>query len=324
LIDFFYGIRPTSNTIHLGHFLHIIYIFKRIDNDLNNFYILFAETHAEISKLASETISNNSTSLIDIILKLGLVITKSNDVIQKIIPIFQNDVYNYHTNLTYKFLPISNTNKYLNNPIYKNSDNKSIAFLIYPILQSFDVLLYTTDNIKMIVFVGNDQHANVNIMKDIYKKFNKYKQFNIEFDIHENVIYDISCKQKMSKSLNNVINFNDSDGIQKYILKYKSYPRSTALMPGNPSGCNFYNNIIKNYFDDNHTIQNNLNNCILGKIGCVDCKLSIFKIIENIIFEYNKIDDIFIKNTIDINKLETNYNYILHNIDKIRSSYEGC
>ncbi len=323
MVDFFYGIRSTSTTIHIGHFLHLIHIFKKVNHDVNNFYILFAETHAEISNLSTSTISNNSTQLLNIIVKLGRIVTKSSEISLKIIPIFQNLVYNYHIGSVYKFLPLANTNQYLTNPIYKNSDNNSIAFLIYPILQSFDVLLYTTNNTEMIVFVGNDQHANVNIMKDIYRKFSRYMQLNITFDIHENVIYDIACKHKMSKSLNNVINFNDIDGIKKYILKYKSYPRASISTIGNPTECNFYNNMIKYYFNDNDEVCDNLIKCTLGKIGCVDCKLTTFKLIENIINEYNKIDDISIKNTIDISKLEANYNYILQNIDLMRSIHES-
>lgn len=239
-MNIFFGIRPTSDNLHIGHVFTLFNMFDFIEkNDVNDIYILLAEIHSEISNISIEIINNNAKLLAKKIHSLYYTYLYRNNLninnINKLKFIFQNnnDIKEFHILLTYKFLPLFNTSKLLKNPIFKLNDNKSIAFLLYPILQSFDVLLYTSNIDDMTVFLGKDQQANVNIMKDIYSKLNIN---NINFIIYDEIIYDYNGS-KMSKSLNNAIYLNDITNISKYILSYKT----------NINNCELYNNIIKKF-----------------------------------------------------------------------------
>jgi tryptophanyl-tRNA synthetase len=311
-MNIYFGIRSTGNNLHLGHIMSLLNMFNFIEkNKINNIYILLAELHSEISTISEKKIINNSKLLANKILSLyNTYLTfnsLNNNNISKIKFIFQNDneISNYHISVTYKYLPLLNISRLTKNPIFKNNKNNSLAFLLYPILQSFDVLLYHNEKNFTTVFLANDQKSNINIMKDIYKKLNIK---NINFNILENVIYDITCKQKMSKSLNNFINFDDFNGIEEYIIKYKT---------GNNNYCYLYNNILKfliKYFNIKHKCIDN---------NCYNCKQNILKQLKIIINNYNNYTFNNFK-TVSKYDIIDNYNLILDKINNLRCNNENC
>lgn len=309
--NFYYGIRPTSDKLHLGHMLHILHMAKRIKenfSDINKIYILLAESHAEISNLTKSEISNNSSKLLISICNI-LTCYVGKEVIYKIYPIFQNDLEEYHKVLTYTALSCLNVNTLLKNPIFKTSDNNSVSFLTYPILQAFDVLLYLDDKYETTVFVGNDQSANVNIIKDIFYKLNINKFRKLSFDIYNNVIYDYACNEKMSKSIGNTVDPLNVKEVLGYIKKYKTYPREKIDSIGNPIRCDFAMNIAKylhSYFGEN-TFSDIIDSCSKGKTGCVSCKnKSAYKFID-FINKLNITNEKYVYNDIDIISLTKNF-----------------
>lgn len=311
MIDLYYGIRPTGNNLHIGHVLSILNMFNELKNNSNidNIYVLLAEIHSEISTLNKREIRNNSISLSKKIISLyKLFLIRNNlslDNFNKLKFILQNnEVSKYHLTLTYNFLPLISTSSLTKNPIYKNTKNKNIAFLLYPVLQSFDVLLYINKNNKCIVFLSSDQNANISIMKDIYKKLNIN---NVEIKIYDNVVYDIKG-QKISKSLNNVINFDDYKNIKEFIIKYIS----------NIDDCKLFNSIINplcNSLNINFTKKCNLKN------KCFECKTQFLNELTNIINSYSYNFD-NIKNVINYlsdDYVLNNYNSLLNKIEFIRT-----
>lgn len=314
MIDLYYGIRPTGNNLHIGHVLSILNMFNELKNNSNidNIYVLLAEIHSEISTLNKNEIRNNSIILSKKIISLyKLFLIRNNlslDNLNKLKFILQNnEVSKYHLTLTYKFLPLISTSSLTKNPIYKNTKNKNIAFLLYPVLQSFDVLLYTNKNNKCIVFLSSDQNANISIMKDIYKKLNIS---NVEIKIYDNVIYDIKG-QKISKSLNNVINFDDYKNIKEFIIKYIS----------NIDDCKLFNSIINplcNSLNINFTKKCNFKN------KCFECKTQFLNELTNIInsyiYNFDNIKNVInYLNYLSVDYVLNNYNSLLNKIEFIRT-----
>jgi tryptophanyl-tRNA synthetase len=318
-MDIYFGIRATGNNLHIGHVITLLNMFDYVtNNNINKINILLAEIHSELSVITESEISNNSIILakkIHALYKTYLMYNNKNinKNINKLIFIFQNEISirNYHLSITYKYLPLILASKLLKNPIFKNNKNKSLGFLIYPILQTFDILLYH-NNLKMTtVFLGGDQIANINIMKDILKKINIK---NVKFNISKNVICGTDGKVKMSKSLNNFINFDDIDNMKKYITKHNT---------GEIDSCNLYNNILIHLFK-----YFNIEDVICKSGNCFNCKqYAIDKLLIIIkIYNSNFNDDFDTKlNTVNECDLINNYNHLLKKINNTRCNInEDC
>lgn len=332
----YFGTRPTGDNFHIGHVMSILNMFDVIKNNINeitSIYILMAETHAEISTIDSNIIKTNSISLANKVLALFTAYASvniespsvRNNLLNKFIFIYQNhDVGTLHKDITYQYLTLVNINSLISNPIFTNSENNSVAFAIYPVLQAFDVLLYATEHEPLTVFVSGDQHANINIMKDINYKLQLNLQIN--FNIYSNVIYDFSCKSKMSKSLNNFINFDDIIGLTTYFKKYITFNRPKITTVGEPQYCPFNHHIYEYFskylnFEDDHTDR-----CSAGTIGCGECKQNL---IDNVIAFVNTYiasqGDDSCKNykCVKIDDIIDRYQFLQNRINSIRSKNEN-
>lgn len=291
--DLYFGIRPTAKTLHLGHVMTLFNMFDTILHNktkVNHIYILMAEIHAEISTVPINEIRENSLELRSQIFNLfytflkvrGVILVEIYEMLDKLKIIMQYDNIVPHILLTYKFLTLCNTNTLLKNPIFKNGNNNSAAFLLYPVLQTFDVIIYTEPNIPVYVFVGNDQHANINILKDICKKL-KLEDMNIKIDtiLYDNILYDNKSDDKMSKSLNNFVEFDNITEITKYIKGFITYSRSIDEL-GNYQECPFYKRFGKECSRLFPNYDINFELCNTGQISCKDCKNKIVDIFINI------------------------------------------
>lgn len=330
-MNYYYGIRPTGSNLHIGHVMSLLNMFDNIrknKNEISNIYILLAESHAEISTCSTDTIRSNATTLANRIYALFSAYLKWHDLpsmLGKLNFIYQNDIVGIlHRDITYKFLPILNSNDVLTNPIYTNSDNNSVGFLLYPVLQSFDVMLYAEPEEELVVFVSGDQRANINIMKDICTKL-KFP-CKISYKVYDNVIYDNKNKHKMSKSLGNFVDFDDSKSWMEFIKQHITYPRPKKSDCGEHLKCPFYYNVI-------HQIKTSLNadfdflsQCDTGEIGCYKCKMNVYDTICNFVDLYN---DIYINEdsailTCNTAEVRQKYLKIVDLINNVRSTNENC
>jgi tryptophanyl-tRNA synthetase len=333
-MDCYFGVRPTSEELHIGHMMTLFNMFDFIRknyDDIENVYILLAELHAEISNKSTFDINNFGNKISNQIISLYIAyfdiygIDVSTDL-HKIKFIKQNFdvVKDLHVSVTYKFLPLVNTNYLLRNPIFKENTENSIAFLIYPILQAFDILLYAEQNKEIKVFVGNDQRANVNTVKDVIDKLN-LNNYSVTFDLYENVLYDSKNENKMSKSLGNTVLISDINGIEKYIRQYKTDNRPTIHSVGSHKQCPMYKNLgveLQRLFGD--LVKFNFEKCDVAKIGCGSCKNDIISILTKILNKYlNICDNQHNLHIADTLKTMQNHEYICHKIDQIRSKNEN-
>lgn len=332
-LDCYFGIRPTSDYLHLGHAMTLFNMFEYIINNkskINNIYILLAEIHAEISQIDKTVIHNNAIILSQQIKNLFsnyLLVNNFSEkdcifLKDKLVFIFQNNYSNTHIQLTYNFFSLIGVGKLQQSPIFENSKNKSVAFLVYPILQAFDVFLYSQSKIPMIVFMGGDQRTNINIMKDIATKLKIVeKNIVLSYETYNEVLYDNKGLHKMSKSLNNFIALSDFDDIKRYIFSYKTFFRPTINAIGDPHGCLFYNQLGKEIERVFPSQELHFDKCIHGAISCTDCKKNVFNILSKVFTNISQESLLNTKNTMSkIEKnLNNNFNMLMNLINEIRS-----
>ena len=322
----YFGIRPTSNKLHFGHMITLLNMFdfiikNRSIDGTNTYYILLAEVHAEISSIPNEVLRKNSNELADQVVSLFnaylnlLKIDNKSKILSEMTFIYQGDyqLSDLHIGATYMYLPLVNSNYLLRNPIFKESNNKSVAFLLYPVLQVFDIILYTEPGKTLHVFVANDQRVNINICKDIIEKL-KYDNSLISFHVCEKVLYDNKYEKKMSKSLGNVVNLDDIEGFNQYILKH------ITTMEPEIEKCPLYINIGKDAVNILNYDINNFDICKSDKKSCFVCKTSLINFFEKFLINYKETsDNEYITKEYDQTLIER-YNDIISDINEIRSS----
>ncbi len=150
----------------------------------------------------------------------------------------------------------------------------SYGLLGYPVLQSADILVYRANYVP----IGQDQLSHLELTRELAKKFNNL--FKEIFPIPEPLLTDFPKVlgmdgRKMSKSYNNAIYISDDSSILKEkIKKYFTDPQKIRKNdPGRPDICPiFYLQRIFNKEEKDEIY----NDCSMGKLGCVDCKIKLF------------------------------------------------
>lgn len=202
------GFDPTSKNLHLGHFI----ILKKLRQfqDLGYFvYFIIGDFTAMIGDptgrinsrkfLNKNEIINNYKSYSKQIFKiLNPFLTK----------IYFNSLWLNELNINSLLNLMCSTNitKILERSDFKNryNSNRSINMneFIYPFLQGYDSVFIESD----IEVGGIDQKLNFLLSRDLQKKYNQKPQSFIMMPI----LTGLDGNNKMSKSLNNCINFLDS------------------------------------------------------------------------------------------------------------------
>ena len=151
----------------------------------------------------------------------------------------------------------------------------SYAFLGYPVLQAADICLYNADKVP----VGKDQEKHIWLAKDLAERFNRlYKK---TFNEPEALFTEIplilgSDNRTMSKSYDNhlPLDFNEKQTEKRIKSFYTDPNKQRQGDPGNPDGCPIY--LLHKVYSDNpqETIAPD---CRSGALGCVDCKMSLSK-----------------------------------------------
>jgi len=155
----------------------------------------------------------------------------------------------------------------------------SYGFLGYPVLQAADICVYNADKVP----VGKDQEKHIWLSADIAKRFNNiYGETLREPQVLLTKIPLIpgTDGRKMSKSLDNHIMIMDTEEATTQKLK-KMFTDPEKLRkndPGHPEVCPVF--ALHNVYSDspNDTIAPP---CRTGELGCVDCKGTLIKNINN-------------------------------------------
>ncbi|HED06846.1 MAG TPA: tryptophan--tRNA ligase [Ignavibacteria bacterium] len=280
------GMRPTGK-LHLGHYVGALENWVKLQDDFDSFHLI-ADYHALTTNLKTDSIYDDSIDMLIDWLAVGLDPSKS--------PMFRQSQIKEHTELHLIFSMLISVNRLERNPTLKDQvrdlhiDKVVYGHLGYPVLQTADILLYKGDFVP----VGEDQVANVEISREIARRFNN--QYGKVFPLPEPLLTKFSRLPgldgvaKMSKSLNNTILLSDDpETVKKKLKKAVTDPQKIRKGdPGRPEICLVYSYQTKFNPDESDSIAAG---CRSGELGCFDCKMKcaekISKFLEPIIEKRN-------------------------------------
>ncbi|MFN6991401.1 MAG: tryptophan--tRNA ligase [Fervidobacterium sp.] len=289
------GIRPTGK-VHVGHFVGVFENWLKLQNEGHDTFYFVADWHALTTHYEDTSeITENTKELIKVLMAVGL--EKST--------LFVQSYVKEHAELMLLFSMITPLSWLERVPTYKemrqqitNRDLSNAGFLMYPVLQAADILIYKADGVP----VGEDQVYHVELTREIARRFNFI--FKKEIFLEPKEILSKVPKllgtdgRKMSKSYGNTIPLiTTEENLSKMVLPMVTDPaRKRRTDPGNPENCPVWD--YHKAFGTSEIEEEKLwvfEGCTKAKIGCVDCKKLLLKhMFEklNPIWErYNSIDD---------------------------------
>src|SRR6266851_5226516 len=166
------GMRPTGR-LHIGHYFGALQNWVRLQNDpaYECFYFI-ADWHALTSDYADTSgVAENTLQIMIDYLAAGLDPAKS--------VIFQQSVIPEHAELHLLLSMVTPLGWLERVPTYKEAldnvqdrDLHTYGFLGYPVLQTSDIVMYGDPENELIVPVGEDQAAHVELGHEIVRRFN--------------------------------------------------------------------------------------------------------------------------------------------------------
>ena len=213
------GVRPTSNTIHIGNYFWAIfplYEYAKRTNNLDNTYIFIADLHWVIWH-HRESLKENVLSQYAIYKAIWF---KNIFLQSDILEVTQIEKYlNSYLNL-WRLTRLHNVKEYLKE---KELGTIKLDLLNYPVLMSADILWLQATQ----VFLGRDQKQHLEITKEIWEKLQKDTIQNIIipewvfFEGQDNQVIWLDGR-KMSKSYKNYIDpFTSDEELLKQVNKIK-------------------------------------------------------------------------------------------------------
>jgi len=269
------GDRPTG-PLHLGHYVGSLK--NRVAfQDKYDCYFIIADYQVLTDQLQkSKQIEENIKEIVLDYLSVGIDPSKSTIFVQSQIPEIAE------LNLIFSMLVTFARVK--RNPTVKEEIKSSgikkptLGFVSYPVSQAADILSVRAEAVP----VGKDQLPHIELTREIASTFNRL--FKKIFPIPKAILSETPTLpgldgQKMSKSRNNAIFLSDSPRVvEEKIMKAITDPKKIHLNdPGRPEICNIYQ-YYKAFFPDKAREIKPL--CEAGKIGCVDCKKQLAKMLN--------------------------------------------
>ena len=277
----FSGMRPTGR-LHIGH-LSVIENWVKLQQEYHCYFGI-VDWHALTTAFDNtEQIKGNIRQMLLDWLSAGLDTEKS--------PIFIQSSVKEHGELHLLLSMITPLSWLERVPTYKDqiqqlgSQGKDIStygFLGYPLLMASDILVYRAN----VVPVGEDQIPHLEFAREIARRFNNLFARDI-FPEPQAKLAKVAMLpgvdgRKMSKSYNNDIPLSaTTEEIWEKVQMMVTDPaRIKKSDPGHPDVC-----VV-------HTYQNIYNalgveelraDCCQGKIGCVECKKRLAKIIDELL-----------------------------------------
>lgn len=266
------GDRPTGR-LHVGHYVGSIANRVRLQHQYETFLII-ADLHMLTTKNTRADIDQVSANARDMVLDslaAGIDPERATFYLQSAIPevcelntLFQNLV-------TVPRLERVPSLKDMARDAHK--DEMPYGLLGYPVLQAADILCVKAH----VVPVGKDNHAHVEITREIARRFNHL--YGETFPVPELVESDVPTlvgtdgQGKMSKSIGNVIYLSDSpDEVRKKVAGMYTDPnRVRADIPGTVEGNPVF--IYHDVFNSDRAEVDDLKQRYrTGKVGDVEVK----------------------------------------------------
>ncbi|OAA31518.1 tryptophan--tRNA ligase [Kosmotoga arenicorallina S304] len=269
------GMRSTGK-LHLGHLITLDR-WVELQEQGNQCYYFVADWHALTSHIDSTGEFKEWT--IDIIktyVAAGLDPEKSVLFIQSAIK--------EHAELFLLLSMLVPVPRLQRMPTYKEQreqitdrDLSSAGFLLYPVLQAADVLMYLADGVP----VGEDQVYHIELTREIARKFNNV--FEEVFPEPKPILSKVTKLpgtdgRKMSKSYDNFILIdNDEKSLWKKIAPMMTDPaRKRRTDPGDPEKCPVWL-YHKAFTHSPEELDWVIQGCKTASIGCLDCKKVLHK-----------------------------------------------
>ncbi|AKI97793.1 tryptophan--tRNA ligase [Kosmotoga pacifica] len=273
------GMRSTGKP-HLGHLITLDK-WVELQEQGNQCYYFVADWHALTSHIDStEGFREWTIEIIKTYIAAGLDPERSVLFIQSAIK--------EHAELFLIFSMLVPVPRLERMPTYKEQreqitdrDLSSAGFLLYPVLQAADVLIYLADGVP----VGEDQVYHIELTREIARKFNNL--FGEVFPEPKPILSKVTKLpgtdgRKMSKSYNNFILIdNDDKSLWKKIAPMMTDPaRKRRTDPGDPKKCPvwLYHKAFTHSEDELNWV---MEGCKTAGIGCLDCKRVLHKNLVN-------------------------------------------
>jgi tryptophanyl-tRNA synthetase len=229
------GDRPTGK-LHLGHYIGSLK--SRIElQEMYQCFFLVADIHTLTTKPHKQNIIKLRDNIHEMILDylaVGIDPSKSHILVQSSLP----EIYELNTLLGM----LASVPRLERIPSMKEmaeaANLRTIPFglLGYPVLMSADILLMRAH----IVPVGEDNQANVELARELARRFNHMyaEVFPIPNHQTEETLIGTDGQAKMSKSLDNAIFLSDNaESVKRKVMGMYTDPnRVTASTPGRVKG----------------------------------------------------------------------------------------
>ena len=264
----FSGIQP-SGELHIGNYLGAVKNWVQLQHTHPGALYCVVDYHAISGNYDPAVLRARRWEMAKSLLAAGIDPAKAS-------VFMQSDVAE-HTELSWIFTTLTPLGDLERQTQFKDKSSKlesiPAGILMYPVLQSADILLYRADSVP----VGEDQVQHLELARDTARKWNV--RFGEGFFPEPQAlltptrrIVGLDGQAKMSKSLGNTVGLLESDDeIWAKLRPAMTDPaRVRKTDPGNPDICNVYQ--LHKAFSTLDEQANVVQQCTTAGWGCMDCK----------------------------------------------------
>ncbi len=269
------GDRPTGR-LHLGHYVGSLK--NRVAmQDKYDCYFIIADYQFLTDKIEqTKEIEKNIREIVLDYLSVGIDPNKSTIFVESQIPEIPQLALIFSMLVTF---PRVKRNPTIKEQIKALGIKKaSLGYISWPVTQAADILSVRADAVP----VGKDQLPHIELTREIVSTFNRL--FGKVFPIPKAILGDTPTLpgldgQKMSKSRNNAIYLSDSpETVEEKVRKAITDTKKIHIDDkGHPEICNIYK-YYEAFFPKKAKELKPL--CEAGKIGCVECKKQLAKMLN--------------------------------------------
>lgn len=275
------GMRPTGR-LHIGHYYGALKNWLALQEKHECFYFV-ADWHALTTNYENpENIIENRKQLVLDWLSVGIDPNKCTMFIQS------HNIYHAELSLLMSMItPVSWLERC---PTYKeikqeqtSKDLSNLGFLSYPVIMAADIIMYSATYVP----VGEDQLPHMEICREMIRRF--HHLYNCEvFTEPKGVLTEVPRLpgldgRKMSKSYNNFIMLSEDlkEVEQKIKTMITDTNRKRLKDPGNPEICPVFD--YHKVFSTEEERACITEGCTKATMGCMQCKMMLFKHIEELL-----------------------------------------
>jgi tryptophanyl-tRNA synthetase len=264
----FSGIQP-SGELHIGNYLGAVKNWVQLQDTHPGAIYCVVDYHAITGAYDPAVLRARRWGMAKSLLAAGVDPATATIFMQSDVP--------EHTELSWIFTTITPLGDLERQTQFKDKSSKlesiPAGVLMYPVLQSADILLYRADSVP----VGEDQIQHLELARDTARKWNA--KFGVEYFPEPKPlltptrrIMGLDGNAKMSKSLGNTIGLLESDDEiwQKLRPAMTDPQRVRKSDPGRPEMCNVFQ--LHKAFNPEPTQAQVATQCRTAGWGCMDCK----------------------------------------------------